>query len=155
MVKKRITKVFAVILTMLLGLSAMGCGSNGQDEASQGDGKSVPENGSGQQQDNSQSEEMKGDSVEGEIVYPLETEDTLTLWSMNQLLPNEEYADYTESPFHMGLEKNTGVKVEWQFPVQGADPTQAYNLLLTEDVLPDIIFKAITPAEANLEDIFK
>lgn len=87
-----------------------------------------------------------------ECSYPLDTEDTLTVWHNNQLNHSTEYASYEESPFHAGLAKMTGVEVEWQQPAAGtygiAD-NQAYNLLLTEEEMPDIIFTSTTTADAE------
>lgn len=85
----------------------------------------------------------------GTISYPLETEDELSIWSTSTLKPVSVYMDWTESPFHTGLEKATGVKVEWNFAADGADEESVYNLLLTEDTLPDVIFKYVSAVDAQ------
>lgn len=100
-------------------------------------------------------EEVATEEVTTEPVdcsYPLDTQDTLTVWHNNQLNYSTEYASYDESPFHTGLAEVTGVEVEWQQPaagVYGAADDQAYNLMLTEEVLPDIIFAYTTTADAE------
>lgn len=48
-----------------------------------------------------------------------------------------------ESPFHKGLEEETGIKMDWQFITEGADGSQAFNLMLSEDKLPDLIWGAL------------
>lgn len=77
-----------------------------------------------------------GDSFTG---YPMQTNKTLKIWSF-QSRPQKDYADQYESAFHKGLIKNTGINLEWEWPVQGADAGQAYNLMIASGELPDIIF---------------
>lgn len=60
------------------------------------------------------------------------------IWSA-KLQPATEFSDWTKSPFHKGLEKATGVKVDWEFPTEGTDEAQAFNLMTSESQLPDII----------------
>lgn len=84
-----------------------------------------------------------------DITYPLQTEDTLSVWSFGDMKPSMTYKDYTESPFHMGLAEKTGVDVEWRFPAEGAEQSQAFNLLLTDEELPDIIFYTRTAAQGQ------
>ena len=91
---------------------------------------------------------------EVKVTYPLETEDELTIWSCGNLRPESSYVDWTESPFHTGLEKMTGIHVEWQFASDPSDEASAYNLMLTDDVLPDMIFYSMsaTDAQEYIED---
>lgn len=138
MKRKKVSQVLAILLSCAMAVGVIGCGSNAED--SDGD---TQVSGEGQT-----SPSGDGETAE-EITYPLQTEDTLTVWSKNQITPASCYADYTESPFHTGLAENTGVEVEWQFPAEGADAAQAYNLLLTEEKLPDIIFTDITSSQAQ------
>lgn len=82
-----------------------------------------------------------------EITYPLEGAPKLTLWSVANKLAST-YTTYTESPHHMGLQTNTGVEVEWQFPAQGAKNAEAFATMMTEDVLPHMIsYNALTIAD--------
>lgn len=62
----------------------------------------------------------------------------LKVWS-SALQPATEYSDWKDSPFHKGLEKGTGIKVDWEFPTEGTDQSQAFNLMTSESQLPDII----------------
>ena len=73
-----------------------------------------------------------------EITYPLDSDETITMWTQRLTL-NDDYSDYKESPFHTGLAKNIGVDIEFSFVQKGQPSAEAYNLLMTEDVLPDVI----------------
>lgn len=137
MKRRSLTQVLAITLTFTMAVGLAGCGGESEE-------------GSNESQDSGKGSVEIGEDVEPvDVTYPLDTEDTLTVWSKGQITPATCYADYTESPFHTGLAENTGVEVEWQFPAEGADITQAYNLLLTEEVLPDIIFTDIMPSDAQ------
>ncbi|MFP9130423.1 extracellular solute-binding protein [Niallia sp. BSM11] len=64
---------------------------------------------------------------------------TLTIWS-TWMTPSPTVKSYEESPFHQNLEKESGVKLKWQFPTEGSDWSQAFNLMLSEKQLPDLIY---------------
>ncbi len=76
---------------------------------------------------------------ESSISYPLNTDKELSIWT-TALMPHQDYASEAESPFHQNLMKQTGVKIEYQRPAAGADPTQAFNMMLASGNLPDIIY---------------
>ena len=84
-------------------------------------------------------------SETGEFTYPIKTDKTLKIWSYE--LPHSDYTDYHDSPFHKGLSENTGVNLEWEFPLPGADKPQAYNIMLASGDLPDIIFNGLNGQE--------
>jgi putative aldouronate transport system substrate-binding protein len=76
--------------------------------------------------------------------YPMDKQDTeLTWWVGQGFTLNEAYATPEESPFHTLLQEMVGVKINWQFPTAGTDGTQAMNLMLASETLPDIIFNNI------------
>lgn len=136
--------ISVLLLISMIGISLAGCSSgNKSTEGVDAEPKTELENGN-------------QEAVEGEVTYPLQAKDKLSIWcggpdvSGIQMKPNAAYKDYTESPFHTGLKEMTGVDVEWQFPSEGEDPTQAYNLLLTDETLPDMIFKAFAVGDAKL-----
>lgn len=84
--------------------------------------------------------------------YPLNTDESLSIWA-SQLIPSNTLAGWEESPFHTNLEKQTGIRMEWNFPVQGADANQAFNLLLSDKELPDLLWHTmIDRAENYMED---
>lgn len=76
--------------------------------------------------------------------YPMNAQDTTLTWYVGAGMPlNTSYATAEESPFHSGLEKKLGVKINWQYPSTGANGEQAFNLMLASDNLPDILFYSI------------
>lgn len=79
-------------------------------------------------------------SDEVEITYPSESGTKLTLFAKNDMELQSDYVSYEESPFHSRISDLTGYDIEWQFFTKGADTTAAWNLLLQEEDLPDIIF---------------
>ncbi len=84
--------------------------------------------------------------------YPIKTDETLSIWA-SQLGPSSTVAGWEESPFHTGLEKQTGVYMDWTFPTSGTDASQAFNLMLAETKLPDIIWHGIiNDAETYIEE---
>jgi len=88
--------------------------------------------------------------VPEEITYPIDTDMVLSLYCFDQLYLMDEYSNWKESPFHSYLQDETGIEIDWKFPVKGADNNQAYNLLLVENELPHMIAKAnMYPADAK------
>ena len=143
--RNNLTKSLALMLAVIMALGLTACGKKTADADSTQTQTTIPMQ---KETESTVAAENHADQ-ESEISYPLNTDDTLTLWSTNQIKLSQAFADYTSSPFHMGLAEKTGVKVEWQFPAKGANYTQAYNLLLTEDVLPDIIFHSVAAGAAD------
>lgn len=85
--------------------------------------------------------------------YPLSTDKVITFYAQDCLQPHEKYLDVSESPFHIGLSENTGVKIEWSFPTTGADGNTVTNAMLVEpDSLPNIMKVAIMERSSLLLD---
>ena len=127
---KKITSICAIALTLSMGVTLLsGCGkAEGDSSSSKADG------GSQQTAANS-----GGDAAEF-AGYPMKTDETITIWNASQVANlHSSYTSYTESPFHLGLDEMTGVKAEWQAPAAETDRTQAFNLLLSSDTLPDVL----------------
>lgn len=110
-------RVLAGLLTTLLTASLLvGCGE-GKTSGGQG-----------------------GNNAGGEEVsYPVDTDVTLSWWDQGNIGLQNSYLTAEESPFHSGLSEMTGIDIDWQFPVEGADGTASYNMLLQEEKLPNII----------------
>lgn len=90
-----------------------------------------------------------GSGAVAEITYPLTNAEPLTLYNLTNPMPsNLEKAE--DIPFFQGLAKNTGVSLTVSFPVSGADKNQVFNLLLTDDVLPDIIWKTFKASDGEM-----
>ena len=81
--------------------------------------------------------------VEGEFTYPVDTDVKISYYiAGNNMEKTDKYVDYNDVPFYKGLSEKTGIEVDWQAPVVGADKAAAYNLLLQEEVLPTIIYNS-------------
>lgn len=150
-------KGLSAVLYAALAMSLTACGNvgNGSTQDTGAQKESVSSEAASAQEGEESTEPAESEATGSEpdgVTYPLDTTDTLSIWQNNQINFNNAYSGYEESPFHTGLAERTGVEVEWQSPVQGvlgiAD-TQAYNLLLTEEVLPDIIFTSVSSAEGD------
>lgn len=76
------------------------------------------------------------------VTYPVDTDVELSFYIHNksQLSLSSAYAEYNEAPFYKGLSEKTGITIDWQSYAEGADKTQAYNLLLQDEVLPSVMF---------------
>ncbi|WP_390409149.1 hypothetical protein [Lacticaseibacillus jixiensis] len=76
----------------------------------------------------------------------------ITVWDP-YLAPSSTVSSWKKSPFHTGLAKASGIKVDWQFPSEGTDWAQAYNLMMSEKTKPDIIHYTLrSEAEAYIKD---
>lgn len=90
-----------------------------------------------------------GEPVSEFAGYPIQTDETLTVYLAAGVERNSEYADYNTWPFFSYLEEGSGVHVEYSAPVEGADANQAFNLLLASGDLPDIIYVGGLPAKCE------
>ena len=87
--------------------------------------------------------------------YPMDTDISVTWWLGEGYRPAQVYATAEDSPFHANLQKMTGVEIKWRWVPHEAEQSQAFNLLLTEAKLPDIIFgggSLMTDAARYLEE---
>lgn len=138
--RKSFNKLLGITLTVAMTAGLVACGGNQKPTTS--------ESAKGTEQTASSETEVVAVEDE-ELTYPLDTEDTLSIWSNSALKPVSAYSDYKESPFHIGLAENTGVDVEWIFAADGADEASVFNLMLTDDVLPDVIYQFINTSSAG------
>lgn len=150
MKRKWLSRVSATMLAgvMTTGMLA-GCGDTQNDVSSEKETKTTETN----------TVETEVTSTESareseEITYPLTSGMSLSWFVRNNLDLLNDYLTYEESPFHSGLSEMTGVDIEWQFFAQGADKTAAFNLLLQEEELPNIISGYFSSDETSqmLED---
>ncbi|WP_208560026.1 extracellular solute-binding protein [Marinilactibacillus kalidii] len=77
--------------------------------------------------------------TEGDTMAEPDLDDD-SLWVWGGVPPHSSIGSAEESPFHTGLAENLDLNLEWQFPTEGTDTEQAYNLMITQDVLPDLIW---------------
>lgn len=140
MMKKTFKQLLGLTLSVAMVISMAGCGN----EAT----KNTETQAVSKETETTQAKETETQVVEEELTYPLDSDEKITLWT-HRLTLNGEYTSYTESPFHTGLAKQTGVDIEFLFPNKGQSYVEGFNLLLTQKVLPDVIFKATNNTELS------
>lgn len=133
MKRKKLNKILSVLLTGTMIMGIVACGqSASSSNFTESESKSSNEISTTPAASTESNQEEEG------LTYPLEDATQLSIWTVYPLM-SVAYTDWTQSPWHTGLEKNTGVNVQWTYPVQGATWKEAYNLLLTEEELPNMI----------------
>lgn len=137
--KSNIGKMTASVLAAALCMGTLaGCGSTPAGTAG---GETNAQETKAEETKAAEGSEGEADTegaAEGEVSYPLNSDETLTIWTP-QALP-AGYTDYNEVPFYKNLGKQIGVNIEWSGPSTGEDAKTAYNLLMAAEELPDIIF---------------
>lgn len=148
--KKKFRQVVSMTAAavMAAGLMLSGCGSKEAVESDPGDvaaTNETPDNETAPASDEEAAVTVAEESGGGA--------DSLKIWSVTTK-PWVGYADASESPFHTGLSEKTGITWNWEWPMEGADWETAYNLMLMEDPLPDVIYywKNHRTASTNLAD---
>ncbi len=130
-------------LLMISMLMAMLGGCKGKDTSQKTSSNDTSDNNSATSSDSS-SQEFTG--------YPINTDITLSLWT-NQIKPSSTVTSWKESPFHTILAEKTGIDIDYTFPTSGTDERQAFNLMLSDSKLPDIIWYSFGhDAESMLQD---
>lgn len=78
------------------------------------------------------------DMPAGEISYPMDTTEELTVWCPLPPSISTDVTTLNETAFAKNLEAKTGIKVKWQHPSSGS-ATEQLQLMLASGELPDII----------------
>ena len=146
MMKKTLKQLVCLMLTFALVFSLVGCGTDDKETTKAPSNETSAPTDAPTQSGDQGTTEAPTEAPKVGITYPLDTKETITLWTQ-RMVPNEDYKDATESPYHQGLIKNTGVNIEFSYPMPGQNANEAYKLLLTEKVLPDVIQKATSNAD--------
>ena len=73
-----------------------------------------------------------------DAAYPLDTDVTLTYWMELNSNVAASYHNMADTPFGKNLIRETGIRIQYIHPAAG-QVAEAFNLLLSEKVLPDII----------------
>lgn len=79
-------------------------------------------------------------TLNGDKVYPVSCDDTLTLWSPSNSTWSTQYENFGDTPLGMKIKENTGIKIEFVHPEAGQEDQQ-FNLLLASGELPDMVEK--------------
>jgi len=141
---KFFTKAVAMLLACVLVLGLAACGNDNKettkapaDKTTVADEKTDGEIAGGEQ---------TTEAPEVDITYPLDTEEKLTYWASGMGL-SSAYTSWEQSPFHSGIADKTGIDVEWIYPPAGSNVNQAYQLMMTEEVLPDMVHVTLTSSD--------
>ncbi len=136
--RKRLSRVAAVAFCAVMAVSSL-AGCAGREENT----KVSTESTSAETAGSTESEPVQTQTAEGEktLTYPVSTDVELSFYIKNGGLDKSSaYVNYSDVPFYAGLSERTGVKIDWQTYAAGADQDAAYNLMLQEEKLPNIIF---------------
>lgn len=153
-------KLFAILLATATMMSALsGCGGQSSGDASTGSSgeesaQSQASEDNAQDAASDQAEESGTEAGEASEFagYPIDTDETLTLWT-NQIKPSSTVSGWEESPFHVTLAEMTGIDIDYTFPASGTDEGQAFNLMISDSNLPDMIwYSFMGNAESYIED---
>lgn len=88
-------------------------------------------------------------TVNEEFSYPMDAMDIeLSIFAPQMQWAYNTVSSQAENYFHANLPEFVGVDMDWINVPYGSDVTQAYNLVLTDSVLPDIIFHANISTDA-------
>lgn len=137
MKKKWLSRALATMLTGIMAAGMLtGCG---------GDNKTASQSSEFQAESASKDEAAQSQAESTEVAegltYPVDTDLELSLYIDYQgRLSKSSAEDYSSVPFYAGLSERTGIQIDWQTYAIGADHNAAYNLLLQEEELPNIIF---------------
>ena len=121
--------------TMVAGMF-VGCGKQGDTESAAQQGSSQTESTSTEGTETQILEEDEG------VTYPVDTDVELSFYIEDKptLAKSAIYLEYSDVPFYKGLSEKTGISIDWQTYAEGAEAVAAYNLMLQEEELPNIIF---------------
>lgn len=136
-VMKKGKQIEALLLSMLLLLAVFtGCSSSGT-ESSETTKSSTSEKAG----DGSGTEEQQEESAEntGEFKLPItEEKTTITVFTRNDANLSNIVDNFNETYFFQELEKRTNIHIDFDIPAVGNE-SQAFNLLIASDELPDMI----------------
>lgn len=119
--KERLKRVSALLLaTVMVASCFIGCGK--KEEAADAPAE------------NAATEDVAAE----EFSYPADTDVTLTYWMELNANVAANYNNMAETTFGKNLMEQTGINVEYTHPAVG-QVAEAFNLLMSDKVLPDII----------------
>ena len=145
MKKNWLVKVISSFLVVIMIMGLVGCSTPDSGKTTE-----KPKETNAPASSNSSNETAGTEETEGstdEISYPLNTDVKLSIWTGQMLTVSADYSSWKESPFHTGLEKKTGVTMEWTYPTAGSELAQAYNLLWVDKKdMPHIVYYTAPPS---------
>lgn len=129
-------KLIALMLASVMAVSMLaGCGNDDVNTTpSETETSKTSETTSVNESTTSEAEGVE------ELTYPVDSDVKLTFYVRNNLLQlSSAYTDHNEVPFLKALQEKTGFDIEFIEAAVGADANTAFNLMLQDEVLPNII----------------
>lgn len=128
-------RISAIALMGALGASALaGCNTekvNMESGGSSGAASATTTQASGA---------VASSGTTGAITYPLTNAKKVSWYIQDGPIPHTSFKDASESPFHTGLIKQTGVQIDWSFPTTGADANSYTSTILADpQSMPNIM----------------
>lgn len=140
MKRRWLSRVLSIALTAIMTMGILsGCGNQEDKNSSVQSSETKTESSSQQQTESIAASEEVSEGV----TYPMNTDVSLSFYILSDMPTSSAYLSFDDYPFYSGLEKNTGIDIEWQTPAEGAESSVAFNLLLQDEELPSIIFGGI------------
>ena len=134
---KSLSKILALGLSAAMTMCMLaGCGQAETDKPVE---SSTAKESETQTADTASTEQESQADEPVAVTYPLVTDVTLDIYIAGGMDLSANYTDFDDTPFIQGLEEKTGVNLEVESAAVGSDVGTAFNLLLQEDELPDII----------------
>lgn len=75
--------------------------------------------------------------VNGDAIYPVECDDTLTFWTYLSPTVSSHYNSFGDTPLAKETEKRTGIKVKYEHPTGNGE--EQLQLLIASNDLPDMV----------------
>ena len=138
---KKMKSILALLLAAVMVLSIVACtpANPVQTNPTSGNQDTKPTGTQGTEPTGTQGTEPTEGEEPG-ITYPLNTDVQLRIYLQSGFTLPSGYASWDELPFLQGLEERWGVDIIWESAPVGADATAAYNLMLQDDDLPQIVW---------------
>ena len=129
-------RILAFLLTAALCATAFaGCGSNGDSSSASSKDDSKPASSTGSTV-TAEKDPLGADFTS----YPLEDSgETLSFYVLAGYV-GPDGVNLADNEWEKGLIERTGINIEWQQLPAGTDWTQAYNLMIAGDDLPDMFY---------------
>lgn len=102
------------------------------------------------QPDSTSSEAAKDELGADFAGYPIETDETISLYLLDggSCYAVPDGVERQDNEWEKGLTERLGVNIEWQSIPAGSDASQAYNLMIAGDDLPDVFYGWHMPGRA-------
>ena len=144
---KKMKTIVALLLAVVMVFGLAACNTKQPTETQ-------PSNPTDSQTNNENPTTTTSPDVDTGIKYPLDTDIQLRIYLQAGFKLPSGYTNWDDVPFLKGLEERWGVDIIWESAPVGSDETAAYNLMLQDEDLPQIIFgqKASTSEVEELVD---